>query len=168
MRRVLVAFMCATLGACAPADVQRPEALVGRYAGPLTYRGRQWRVELEIAPVPGAPNDSLHARMNVPELGLRDQALESFSFAPPRVHFVIPDSGGRIAFDGWFRRTTIMGFLAGGSLHAESRRSLAPALALQRQRVIPDSLRVYLRPDTAAVANEPRSLGGVLGGVAGR
>ena len=118
---------------CGPRDVQTAQGLVGDWKGHVAWHDATTPIALHVR----AEGDSLVATMDAPALNVSAQPIGRVSFDSPRVHFVVADSAGTIAFDGWRRRNLIVGglvWLAGSRASGAAepaRAALLPQLSLQ-------------------------------------
>lgn len=151
----LLAALAAAFGAgCGPRDVQSPDALVGHWEGNLAYRDATLPVDLDI----GRRGESLEARLTAPGLMIRDLPVGGFAFRSPKVRFRLPVGGETWTFDGWFRRSIIVGALSGGSLPMTFNRGRLPQLGLKLVERKPDPYSA----DTVRFAGGEGSLAGTL------
>ena len=133
VRRVRLAFvliLATALGACAPPDKQGVHALLGAWVGEITYHDASVPLTLELA----ADGDSLLATLAARELGVAPVALGRFAYAPPRVHFRVPAGGDTLVFDGFFRRTLLVGTVTSHEVVGAARLVLLPQFGFQRPR----------------------------------
>ena len=116
------------LSSCGPRDVQVASSLVGDWKGHVAWRDGTTPLVLHVR----ADGDSLDATLDAPALGVSAQPIGRVSFDSPRVHFVVADSAGTVAFDGWLRRGLVVGAFSGGPVGAETNRALLPQLSLKQ------------------------------------
>jgi len=156
------AALALLLSGCGPRDVQRPDALLGRWQGHVAWRDATTPVALEVT----RDGDSLAATLDAPALGVHALRLGRLAYAAPRVHFSVPDSAGALGFDGWLRRGLLVGALSSPAPGGETNPSRQPQLAFGRA---PVAARKLPWPAAAGVGAAPpilpapeRSLGAWL------
>jgi hypothetical protein len=137
---------------CGPRDVQTSEALVGHWDGHLTYRSRSMWVVLDIVRRDGR----LFALMSAPDLLAREWPAGEVTYRPPKLRFTLPVGRESWAFEGWFRRSLIVGNLLNQGIVPGESRALLPQLALRKVTRLPepfavDTMRVGLFPRAATV-----------------
>jgi dienelactone hydrolase len=123
----MVAALVLAATSCGPADVQSPDALVGHWLGNVSHRDATARLEFDIE----RRGDSLVARFTSDEWLVRDLPIGRVSYAPPRVHFVVPCAGDTLVFDGWLRRNLVVGALSPSRGAGEGRSATQPQLSLR-------------------------------------
>lgn len=122
------AFALGLLFSCGPRDSQ-----TGRRAGRRLARARRVARRHDPARAARARRGRFarrHARRSA--LGVAGQPVGRVSYDSPRVHFVVTDSAGTLAFDGWLRRGLVVGALSGGPTGAETNHALLPQLSLKQ------------------------------------
>lgn len=122
------AFALGLLSSCGPRDSQTAAALIGDWRGHVAWRDGTTPLVLHVR----AEGDSLAATLDAPALGVAGQPVGRVSYDSPRVHFVVTDSAGTLAFDGWLRRGLVVGALSGGPTGAETNHALLPQLSLKQ------------------------------------
>ncbi|MEO5987371.1 MAG: hypothetical protein ABIU54_02250, partial [Candidatus Eisenbacteria bacterium] len=120
--------MAALLTSCGPPDRQSPDALVGHWLGNVSYRDATVKLEFDVR----KQGDSLAAWITSDELLLRDMPIGSFTYAKPRVRFVIPDEEAPLTFDGWLRRNLLVGTFTSSRFPHPERKATLPQLSLRR------------------------------------
>ncbi len=121
-------LMLGALASCAPPDTQNAHALLGAWVGSVTYQGESTPLTLEIIP----EADSLAATFGAPELGVSRAAIAHFSYARPRVHFVVAATIDTLAFDGYFRRGILVGVVTSRAIPTTERLVLLPQFGFHR------------------------------------
>lgn len=125
---VLASGLVAALAACAPPDTQGAQALLGAWVGSVTYRDTSTTLTLDVI----ADGDSLAATFGAPELGVARTRIRRFSYARPRVHFVVAASADTLAFDGWLRRGLLVGVVTSRAVPALERLVVLPQFGFHR------------------------------------
>ncbi len=116
-----------SLASCGPPDLQSGEALIGHWLGNASYRDATIKFEFDVE----ARADSLVATFTSDELLVRDLPIGNFSYAKPRVHFVVPGMDEPLTFNGWLRRNLVVGTLSSPHLRNPERRATLPQLSLR-------------------------------------
>lgn len=125
-----IAALLGALGAvasCGPPDRQSSAALVGHWLGNASYRDATVKFEFDVE----ARGDSLAATFTSDELLVRDLPIGDFSYAKPRIHFVVPGMDEPLTFDGWLRRNLIVGVLSSPHFRNPERKATLPQLSLR-------------------------------------
>ncbi len=124
--RVLALLSLAVVG-CGPRDIQSADGLVGDWKGHVAWHDATTPIALHVR----AEGDSLVATFDAPALHVSARPVGRVSFESPRVRFVVADSAGTVAFDGWRRRNLVVGAFSGGPVATVTNRALLPQLSLQ-------------------------------------